>query len=495
MKKTFLKTINFIEKYDNIFAVIFIFLSIFGITLNVIITNSDELWNFQNVYKMYNGFQIYKEANVIITPLFFWIGEILFKILGANFLTFRIYNIMIMATLYFITYLLLKKMNIDKKISFIIILLFIIYKKHYLILCQANYNTMALLFWLIGIFFLISKNKYNNIIQGSITFFVFITKQNMGIFYGIGCIFYEIFSKNTRKNKIKNLAIEISIFLTLLLSVFIHFYQHNNLDDFFNYCFLGISEFANKNLVINILVFILTIFFIVINFIVTNILVKNKKISIMKEEKEQLVILNCFSIPLTFVMIPIFNESHFMIGIYVSLLLFFNIMKIIISKLDIKKMGKTVNLLLISLVIFSCTYSIRSFVNWFNIINSSEYKIEKENPFYGGVTTKEFLESIEKVDEYIKKSTKQVIVLSNKAALYMIPLKRSNGIMDLPFKGNLGKEGEKGLIEKIKNTQNLEILIEKDESNLLYQESKEIREYIMNQMKNIGEIEEFLIYQ
>ena len=79
MKEQLIKITNFIEKHNNIFVAMLIFVSIFGITLNVNLESSDELWNFQNIYKMYNGFQIYKDANVIITPLFFWIGEIILK--------------------------------------------------------------------------------------------------------------------------------------------------------------------------------------------------------------------------------------------------------------------------------------------------------------------------------------------------------------------------------------------------------------------------------
>ena len=55
MKNIAIKTIEFVKRHDNIFFIILIFLSISGITLNISITNSDELWNFQNVYKMYNG--------------------------------------------------------------------------------------------------------------------------------------------------------------------------------------------------------------------------------------------------------------------------------------------------------------------------------------------------------------------------------------------------------------------------------------------------------
>ena len=76
----------------------------------------------------------------------------------------------------------------------------------------------------------------------------------------------------------------------------------------------------------------------------------------------------------------------------------------------------------------------------------------------------------------------------------MIPLKESNGEMDLPFKGNLGKQGETGLINEIKNLKNTEILIKKDENDMNWQESKQTRQYIINHLSCIGEIEDFLIY-
>ena len=120
MKNVVLKVNNFIKKHDNMFSLVLIFLSIYGITLYVKLINSDELWDFQNVYKLYNGFQIYTDANVITTPLFFWIGKFIFNILGANFLTFRIYNILIFIVFYFITYLLIKELKIRKKVAIII---------------------------------------------------------------------------------------------------------------------------------------------------------------------------------------------------------------------------------------------------------------------------------------------------------------------------------------------------------------------------------------
>ena len=79
------KIIEKIKKKEDVFIFLLIAFSLIGITLNVKLDASDELWNFQNIYKMYNGFVIYKDANVICTPLFFYIGNLLFRVLSANF--------------------------------------------------------------------------------------------------------------------------------------------------------------------------------------------------------------------------------------------------------------------------------------------------------------------------------------------------------------------------------------------------------------------------
>ena len=77
----------------------------------------------------------------------------------------------------------------------------------------------------------------------------------------------------------------------------------------------------------------------------------------------------------------------------------------------------------------------------------------------------------------------------------MIPLKRSNEKMDLPLLGNLGKEGEEGLLEEIKNIKNTEILLyNKDDSNTK-QEPENVYKYIRQNMKKVGNIGDFDIYK
>ena len=77
----------------------------------------------------------------------------------------------------------------------------------------------------------------------------------------------------------------------------------------------------------------------------------------------------------------------------------------------------------------------------------------------------------------------------------MIPLERNNGDFDLPFKGNLGIEGEDGLIEKVDNMQNVQFLIYKNKDEKCYQESEKVKEYVKNTKKYVGEIAGFEIYE
>ena len=76
----------------------------------------------------------------------------------------------------------------------------------------------------------------------------------------------------------------------------------------------------------------------------------------------------------------------------------------------------------------------------------------------------------------------------------MIPLKSSNVEFDLPFRGNLGKNGEGGLLQKIINLKDTYILLDRNEKDVIYQESEIVRDYIKNNFEKDGEIEEFDIY-
>ena len=112
---------------------IMIFIILIVVPISLISINSelivgDEIWNFQNVYKLVNGYKMYVDCNIIITPIFYIFGYFFVKLFSSTILGFRIYNIFIFFTLILSSLLLFKTLNINKIMSFIyslIILLFI----------------------------------------------------------------------------------------------------------------------------------------------------------------------------------------------------------------------------------------------------------------------------------------------------------------------------------------------------------------------------------
>ena len=75
----------------------------------------------------------------------------------------------------------------------------------------------------------------------------------------------------------------------------------------------------------------------------------------------------------------------------------------------------------------------------------------------------------------------------------MTYLNKNHGELDLCFVGNLGRQGKEGIINKIKELdENTEILINK---NSYWQEINQLKEFVMNNYKNDGEIGDLIIYK
>lgn len=103
--------IRIIKKNEKYFFIIISFVLILFTILNNPVKQNDESTLFGETLKMYNGYYIYKDINVLVTPLFFYLGYIVFKIFGANYLIYRIYGAIIYTFLFFNIYKLLKELN------------------------------------------------------------------------------------------------------------------------------------------------------------------------------------------------------------------------------------------------------------------------------------------------------------------------------------------------------------------------------------------------
>ena len=492
------KIINFIEKYDNIIVILVFFIPILAISIKNNITINDEIWNFQNAYKMYNGFQIYKDCNVIVTPIFFYIAQLFFKIIGGNILAFRIYNAVLFEIFFFMIYQIFKNLKIKKINSLIYtIILFFLYGRY--IFTGANYNILSVIFCMIGICLIqkFKNKKYYNIFQGIIIYLIIFTKQNIGFLYLIGIIAVEFFENwNSKKQAIKNLAKQLIIVAFLgIFTITIMLYQ-GILFDFINYCFLGINEFAERNFVIEqgneptIIKIIITGIAI---YIVTAFLIKKEIINFdTKEEKKNLIILLIMAIPINFKIYPILNSYHTIFGfLFTFIIMLYLLDKVMLNNVMKKADAEYICILII--LIFGLVYNFYGIMS----LNSNKSNFSKGHPYYGSAKDEKFEEKLEEVLTYIderENEGKNVIFLSGDSCLYMIPKRKNNGKFDLPFVGNLGKDGKEGLINEIKEfDDNTLILIDKE--NPFWQIPQDVREYIILNWRKIDEINDYYVME
>lgn len=494
MKNLCNKLVNNIKKHDVLIVVLLFAMLTSKIVLSIHFNITDELWNFANIYKMYNGAQIYTESNVIITPLFFYIGNIFLHILGANYLTFRFYGIVIFTSLFSLMYILFKKLKLSKKYAFIstMILLCIIYQ---LVPVGANYNVLALVFIILGILVQISKLNPNTkcILQGIIIFLTFYTKQNTGIYYMLGIIAYGILNMAKTKEYKKQLwGLFKEFFLALILLVISLYslYIKGNLNDFINYTILGITEFRQNTFwsVGNAVQSILQMLFVIMSYILLNIINP-----LEKDEKQNIEFILVIAIACLLIQYPLNNTYHYLCSLTMLMILeVYVIMQILANYKKFDCWVKRINILvaIIIIVMFS--------VNTITYINKLKDSKLKGTIYFGSNMSDELYEDNKEICNYILAQKKQGIdvkIISERAMFYNSILKINNKEFDLSFLGNLGKEGENGLINKIRELKNAKILIIKNEEDMHYQESKNIRQYIMNNLEKEGEIGEFCIYK
>lgn len=487
------------EKLKKIVNVDFCAICIFSILLlsNVFYNKfapGDELWNFSDIYKMYNGYIIYKDINVITTPLFWYIGKLIFDIFEPNYLYFRIYNFIIYFSLFYLIYNILKKLKIEK-VSSIIYTLIIYMFVYRTIGAGANYNCLAVVFYLLGILVIlkVDTNKwYLPYLQGIITFIIFITKQNIGIYYLVASFIMHLvmaFYNKSIKREIISLAKHIITFFILCFIFILILVMQDNLDSFINMCILGINEFTSNNITITISA--ITMLVITIISITMSIIIIKLKSTSYKIRINNLKILP-FVIMCILLSFPIFNRYHvYLASILGVMLLIYNLDRLIVIELiDREKIKKIYIVIIIIITIYNATFLILNNTKYYKSLNTYI------NPYYGSMITNEQIGNINNICEFIKQNEQEGIdvkIISYTSNLYMNVLNKNNGILDLPFYGNLGKVGDQGIINIISSMNNVKILIQKDDE-LFFQESQKVRNYIKQNLKYEGEIEGFLIY-
>ena len=205
------------------FVLIVVFFISLVITYICMPLNGDSVWLYGFGYNIYDGLIIYRDFNVVTTPLYYFFEVLFIHLFGNYMISVDLFNSLL------VSLIALMMFRTIKFKSFLVLPLIMIFYPN-------GYNLFSL-FWLMLILFLIEIQKDNDVLIGLIISFLFLTKQSIGVFILIPGLFYS-------KNKIKML----SSFCVPVLLLMVYLIYNDALYSFIDYCFLGLFDFGAKNL-------------------------------------------------------------------------------------------------------------------------------------------------------------------------------------------------------------------------------------------------------
>ena len=429
---------------NNYIELIIIFILTFLFTILNKVTY-DEIWNYGFSYNIANGLMPYRDFNMVLTPLYPFIGSLFLILLGKNIIIFHLFNALICTTIF--NYL--KKQNKRSYyISYIMLLM----------VSDPNYDLFILL--LLYILINLEKNNNNDYYIGITLSLTFLTKQNIGFALCIPSLFI--------KNKDKIFKRIVGFFIPNII-LLIYLITTNTLYDFINYSFLGLNGFFIDNFLLNPIC-ILTVISIIYSIYMY---INNHKI-------EYLYIL-FFQI----IAFPIFNFHHVAIG-------FIPVCNSILSNFKfIKKYTQIVFLGFIT-VIFT--------INIIYILIAQVYFLNSTNKFKYRIFDKSSEHCIKSISNYYLNLDSRVFILDDLAYIIKLELGIPINKYDLINNGNLGKNGEDIVvleIEKMCSHNNCIFLLKQNnlkEEEIKSQTNKKILNYIHNNYNISNRICDFTVY-
>lgn len=315
-------------------------------------------------------------------------------------------------------------------------------------------------------------------------------------------------NKEQFKQYIKIALARIVGILTPVVILSIYLTITGAIKEFINYAVLGISTFSNKIPYLELLqndkteVKIFSILMPISILIMCIILIVSKSLKKDNNKIKNLLTLLMYSLSIIIVMYPISDEIHFLIGSLISIIGLIYILYLLCAKIynKIKFNKKQKIYKIITLIIWILLFSIilaNSINNLYIFINNDK---NKEIKHYKNIEIEDYLkERIYEIDNYIlekEKQGKNVYILDAEAAIYMIPIERYNKNYDMFLKGNIGKDGEDGEIQKIKEKNENDLyLIKRKNINLNWQTPTKVINYIRENLELLEEISIYEVYK
>lgn len=421
-----------------ILIIIFIYT---GILITYSNADNDLIWNYGFSYNFANHLLMYKDYNMVITPLYPFLGGILMRILGNNFLIFNLYNTILSTILYYYLY----KKYPHTFIPSIILISFIL---------RPSYNFLVLFLVLI----LLNINEEKDFFIGFILGLLFLTKQSF-----ILLILPSIYLITKPKRLFKR----IGAFFLPCLFFLIYFILTNTFLDFLNYTFLGLFSFSSKNSFFNLgTIFILSLIIYLFLYYL-----KTKDIKVL------------YLITYQIMAYPIFNTMHIILSI-IPVIIYF------LDKL-VKKKKYNLNYLryfnyFASIILICPLLSIP-----LQYLNKD--LVEGENALEYKDISRSYLVN---KDLFLKEvpNLNNTYFLMYDAYIYKYLLNNPITSYDLLLNGNLGYNGEERVIDYFNSLDSNTYFV----LNRAYtggQLSKNIDAYIRNHYLKVKDFQEFTLYK
>lgn len=427
-------------KKKDILILIIIFIYT-GILITYSNADNDLIWNYGFSYNFANHLLMYKDYNMVITPLYPFLGGILMRILGNNFLIFNLYNTILSTILYYYLY----KKYPHTFIPSIILISFIL---------RPSYNFLVIFLVLI----LLNIKEEKDFFIGFILGLLFLTKQSF-----ILLILPSIYLITKPKRLFKR----IGAFFLPCLFFLIYFILTNTFLDFFNYTFLGLFSFSSKNSFFNLgTIFILSLIIYLFLYYL-----KTKDIKVL------------YLITYQIMAYPIFNTMHIILSI-IPVIIYF------LDKL-VKKKKYNLNYLryfnyFVSILLICPLLSIP--LQYFN-----KDLVEGENALEYKDISRSYLVN---KDLFLKEvpNLNNTYFLMYDAYIYKYLLNNPITSYDLLLNGNLGYNGEERVIDYFNSLDSNTYFV----LNRVYtggQLSKNIDAYIRNHYLKVKDFQEFTLYK
>lgn len=492
------------SKKNKLLKIIFIIVSLLLYNSSILLikelTDLDELWNFNFANNMANGLVPYRDFNMIQMPLLPMISSIFLRLFGQEVIVMRVLAVCLITYIETTLFLILDKLKIKDYTKYLI-LIFICFIITPYIAIDYNYLILAILLTIIYIEIksylrneqILVYNLKIDFLIGILAGLCFTSKQSTGMCIILVAILYKCLEIRSKKDLIEFIKIVFTRVIGALIPIaiiLIYLIINGAIYDFISYCILGIKTFSNYIPYIN-LIKNSGIFIKILAILIPIIVILNLGLYVKRKNKI-LLILSVYTIASMIVIYPIADNIHFLIGIFpgfISLAYFADIcINKILSNENIEEfLGDFLKIATLLISTVCLIYGVNIYIK-----SNKNYELKH---FKFTIMNENYIKSIKNIVEYINSSQEKVYILDATASVYMIPIDRYNKDYDMFLKGNLGKDGEEGQIQKLKNEENTVILIMNSKYRRNWQNPEKVRSYIINNKEKTGEIGNFEIYE